>query len=156
MAPEFKKLPLGVALGFYDGVTEGFASDLLDGMPCYFDLVAWDSGQDERLFVAVKVDPSLYARFVSSLRQSGDAPIETMWLSKWEFSKPADEAEADGLLRSCRSRLSQEGVLLLTARIGIDLLRVFAMSTELKLMVERVLARGSPDDLELWARHLRA
>jgi len=154
MVHELKTLPLGISLGFYDGVTEGFATDLLDGMPGYFDTVAWDSGQDERLFAAVKVDRSSYAKLINSLRAAGETSTETKWLSTWEFSDSRDQVEAEELLRSCRGRLSQEGALLFTPRIAVDPARVFTMDADLKLLLEDVLLRGTPDDLELWMRHL--
>ena len=51
------------ALGYYDGPTDGFASCQVCGRTYHFALIAWDDGQDVRIYgfaaVPSEVDPGL-------------------------------------------------------------------------------------------------
>lgn len=146
--------PKVIAFEYYDGATEGFAEHLLDGSDCYFTLVAWDSDQDDRLYAAVKVERSLYARVTSLFGKAQEIPSLPVWIPRWEFADTNDEGEATELVRLCRSRLNREGYLLLTRQIGEQPTQMVVITGDLAPKVNEVLMRGAPDDLALWRDHL--
>lgn len=143
-----------IAFDFYDGATEGFAECLLDGSDCYFTLIAWDSDQENRLYAAAKVERTLYARVISLFGKVQEIPSLPVWIPRWEFADTIDESEASELVRSCRSRLSQEGSLLLTRQIGEKPSRMAPITADIAPKVGDILVRGTPDDLVPWLEYL--
>ncbi|MEL1266337.1 hypothetical protein [Pseudoxanthomonas putridarboris] len=150
MQPEPSEDVKLIAFDYYDGATEGFAEGLLDNTDCYFILVAWSSDQDDRLFAVVKIERSVCKRVNYLLEQAQGTPESPVWIPRWEFSDASAEAEVIELISSCRTRLINEGILLLTQQIGHRAARTLEINSDLALKVSEVLMRGTPDDLALW------
>lgn len=144
-----KTLPKVIAVDYYDGANEGFANGVLQEH-CYFKLIAWDPDQDQRLYAVVEISRLQYERVVSLLGNAQDVPSRPLWIPRWEFASLEDEQEINELLLQCRNRLVSEGVLLLARQIDELPTWKAEITDKLSPRVAAVLARGVPDDLELW------
>lgn len=99
---------------YYDGATEGFIA--IDGRARYFLVVAWDRGQNRRLYAATDIDPAELVRLEALLSQAGQPPSSKVWMPEWRFVDPADAAEAGEIVGRCKERLLEAGQLELGAR----------------------------------------
>jgi hypothetical protein len=145
MKPE-DGLPKVIAVDYYDGANEGFASGVLHEH-CYFKLIAWDSDQNQRLYAVVEISRLQYKRVMSLLGGVQVVPSRSLWIPVWEFASQEGEEEINHLLLQCRRRLATEGVLLLAPRIDERPTWKAEVSEKLSPRISAVLARGVPDDL---------
>ena len=106
-------LPNIIALGFYDGATEGFTVGHREGVVCYFKIIAWDGDQDTRLYVVSEIDSSAYDEFVMILLRNGEIPSPLMWIPPWRFRVENDERRANQIVDDCKRTLLSSHSLVL-------------------------------------------
>lgn len=155
MAAEQKPLEVGIiALDFYDGATEGFASLEKHG-PCYFKLIAWDKNEDQRLFVAISITRWIFETVIRLLSVCNDLPSTKVWLPKWIFNNAHDEAEADKIIKSSyQVDLKSKAILVLGDQIDSASAKIFTIEDSLVGFVERAMQQ-QPDNLGDWLVKLR-
>jgi hypothetical protein len=85
-----------LALGFYDGPTNGLLRCGEDGRVYRFDLLDDDLEQDIRIFGLAPLDSNAMTRLVEALSpyQESRWPV---WVPRWEFPKEAIRSALDNL-----------------------------------------------------------
>ena len=145
-----------IALDFYDGATEGIAFAVRGCGNCYFKMIAWDQGQDERLYVVNEVVSSMYVQLLALLTRSQELPHVPVWLPEWKFQDDKDEQEANYIVSSCRQNLRLSKLLILGKDIKDASARTIAIDGQIVSEVIRVLEIDEPDDLANWLPRLTA
>jgi hypothetical protein len=142
-----------VALGYYDGPTEGVLLWEGNDTALYFGLVAWDRFQDQRLFVTVDIDRASRDRLLDILRFADIRPMRHIWIPEWVFENSADAMEADGIVKGFQSRAATIGRFAL----GNDPESAKSLSADVaphRVGISNVLSRGTPDAIAEWRRVL--
>ena len=152
-APSFEMKASIIAFGYYDGPTEGLAVTIGGSGPWYFRLVAWDEGQDRRLFAAVRVESTLYDRLIVLIPEEQHS-FSAVWTPSWNFALERDQSEADAIVDSCLNSLRQRpGCWVLGERVD-DNAKVFPVEAADGDDLQRVLSSDQPDDLAPWLSRL--
>ena len=141
-----------IALDFYDGVTEGFASSLRCVGACYFKLLAWDANQDQRLFIAIPISPLVFDTILQLLNWGAIQSPLIVWLPSRVFETDKNKAEVDKIIESCHFDLTSKGMLILGDRIDSESVSMFSINDSLASAVERALRQ--PEDLMDWLKIL--
>lgn len=143
-----------LATDYYDGATEGFVAQAAGDSVKYFRLIAWDSEQNQRLFLMADVDRKELSRLEDLLRTSGQTRKQQTWLPEWRFGGSGDAAEADEIVERCRTRLQEAGQFALGSQP--DACKPLAPVTHvLQQDVLEAINRNGVDDLEHWLTKLR-
>jgi hypothetical protein len=79
-----------ISLGFYDGTTSGLI-ELEPGAVFRYDVVAWDSGQDQRVYCLARMPARAFADLIELLSPS-EAPRWPQWFPRWEFSSEGQQS----------------------------------------------------------------
>ena len=95
-----------IALGFYDGATDGVAQCAAYGAAWAFSLVdmciRWDGLDDLRIFALARLGEGDFERLVSLCERTGRTPAFPYWVPLWTFPtaelKAQTESEVDALL----------------------------------------------------------
>lgn len=104
--------PQLIAIGFYDGPTEGFAQGV-EGIPvCFFKVVAWDENQDRRLYLLSRVDERTYEELVAILAKS-QGILPNIWTPDWSFDEAAIELRANRIVDEARRSLAASALVAL-------------------------------------------
>jgi hypothetical protein len=141
-----------LAIDYYDGPTEGFIANAADGPVVYFRLLAWDSGQERRLFVVANVSVEELVRLEELLRAAGQRPEQLTWLPNWQFSGADAATEANAIVERCRQRL-EHGWLALGAHPD-DAETLAPVSPDLTADVAAAIASDAVVDLAPWLAKL--
>jgi len=105
-----------LATDYYDGAIEGFLLHKTNSVS-YFRLVAWDSDQDQRLFVVADVDAKEMFRLENLLKTVKQSSQQHVWLPEWAFSDSHDATEANKIIERCRKKLVEDGNFVLGNRL---------------------------------------
>lgn len=141
--------PRLVAVGFYDGPTEGFVHGFESGFAHYFKAVAWDDEQDRRLYVLGRVQEHVFDRLVALLTEAGQTTSSAVLAPMWKFSNTEHEALANKLVEEGRRTLDSPTFLAL----GTSLLDDFEVITPTEPQLKRAISLGqlpSPGSLGEW------
>jgi hypothetical protein len=142
--------PSVIAFGYYDGVTEGIARRAFGGADCYFKVIAWDGGQDDRLFAAVEVSAQDYLSVASLLGKGQRTSSHDTWVPEWVFSSEEDRHEMEVILKKFKDDVVRKGVLLFAEGIGQkEALRV-EIDPAMAARVTEALHKEAPGDLAQW------
>lgn len=142
-------VPKMLILGYHDGETDGFLNGMNDSQVYFFKVVAWDRGQDRRLFLLVQVEQAVYVELLEVLAASGQVPTGSIWAPSWKFNDADREARADKLVHNARRALKTGTVLVL----GEDLTRKFEILRPNGAELARAIAMAeaqAPGSLEDW------
>jgi hypothetical protein len=115
-------------------------------------LLAWDSGQDQRLFVVASVSVEDLVRLEELLRAAGQRPEQLTWLPDWQFSGADASTEANAIVERCRSVLEHGWFVLGTHPDHAETLT--PVSPVLAADVAAALASDAVDDLAPWLAKL--
>ncbi len=94
-----------IGLDYYDGVTEGFLEHSHGWT--YFRMLAWDTGQDRRLFVCTEVEVLILERLFAMLGKVEPRPVSKSWLPRWHFENGIDENNANIIIESLREEAAK-------------------------------------------------
>lgn len=137
-----------IAIGFYDGPTEGFVRGLESDSVHYFKVVAWDDGQDRRLYLLGRVEGSVFDQVLALLGEM-DQPRSAVLTPLWRFDNAEREASVNQLVEAGRRALDSATQFAL----GLSLLGECEVVVPTKPQVELAftLARlSTPGSLEKW------
>lgn len=73
-----------IALGYYDGPTSGVVQSERNLTTYKFQLLAWDAGQDMRIFSMAPLSSQSFERLVNLLSQI-QPPLWPLWVPIWNF-----------------------------------------------------------------------
>lgn len=145
-----------VALGFYDGATEGFTATLGAHGPCYFKMLAWDEHQDQRLFIAVSIERSSYELFLNMLPKEDDLESRVpVWIPRWVFDNASEQEAADKFVESCRAQAESGGVLVIGRGIDDPCATEFEVATHLRSAIREAVQSNITGNLAEWRKSLR-
>jgi hypothetical protein len=124
---EFSRI---IALGWYDGPTEGVAQCGTCGASYRFQMVDedsdWAEGEDVRIFKLAPLPADAVDRIVSALREH-EEPRWPMWVPSWRFDSPAAAQVADGAVSAVLAQAGRPERLIASS----DGLRTVLASTPL-------------------------
>jgi hypothetical protein len=82
-----------LALGYYDGPTDGLLWEDQAGRAYRFEMLAWDDRQDLRVFRLRELPASAFAQLVDRLSRC-EPPRWPLWVPSWraEMEPPTEEA----------------------------------------------------------------
>jgi hypothetical protein len=89
-----------LSLGWYDGTTSGLAQCSHCSTTFKYDIVDWDSDQEQRMFSFSPISPQDFERTIKVL-SSIETPNWPFWFPKWQFApqeKKSIKAEVDECL----------------------------------------------------------
>lgn len=79
-----------VVFGYYDGPTSGFANCARGSMAYRFELAAWDSHQDNRIFSLAEMESATFDSMVEIL--SGfEKPCWPVWMPRYQPNLPTED-----------------------------------------------------------------
>jgi len=140
-----------IVIGYYDGPIEGFGSRP-DGC-FYFRVIAWDAGQDLRLFALWQTSDDALALLEDRLKGGGESSRYPIWVPKWTFKSDEFQQEADDLVDSLRSGLKLKEFLL-GEGIGSELRSVVQFSEALEKRANTVASEGDIGSVDDWLSEL--
>ena len=142
-----------IALGFYDGATEGFSLCIKDLGVSYFKLIAWDENQDQRLFVVVPIAKLIFDTIFNLLSLSNDPPNSSVWLPKWVFKSNQDETKANQIVNNCVSDINSKGVFILGDQINNGTIYTNIIHDDLIRSIHD--AMNNPGRLQIWLNKIK-
>lgn len=142
-----------LATAYYDGATEGFVAEQPGSKTKFFQVIAWDADQDQRLFAVVDIDRGVLSRLETLLSIAGQQPSTSVWVPEWRFHDEADTAEANRILAECKERLKKECGLEIGESLGSSA-RSVPLTEQLRRDVAGAIDRDRPDDLGGWVAKL--
>ena len=138
------------AFDFYDGAIEGLARSIKQCRNCYFKLIAWDSGQDKRLYAITEVDESKYNKLLALLARTQERSSTPVWLPSWSFYNEIDKQKANKLVESFQAALPSSKLLALGEDICDDSLSMFQANEQAVYKLSKSLMLDKPDVLSDW------
>jgi len=143
-----------IAFGYYDGVTEGVARQAFGADYCYFKVIAWDGGQDDRLHAVVEISATAYLRIASLLESAQAAPDLHAWVPAWDLLAESHRTELEAILKRLQDDLLLKGALVYSIGMGQrEALRV-AIDASNATRVGAALLEDAPGDVAQWKREL--
>ncbi|WP_157597907.1 MULTISPECIES: hypothetical protein [unclassified Rhizobacter] len=118
--------PRLVALGFYDGPTEGFVRGVESGFAHYFKAVAWDDDQDRRLYLLGRVEERVVDQLLALLAEPGQAISSAVFTPAWAFGDAQREALANKLVEEGRRTLNSPALVVLGSSLLDSWERLFS------------------------------
>src|SRR5687767_80768 len=114
-----------IALGFYDGPTEGFVLGIGGDLAHFIKVEAWDEDQNRRLYLLGGVEVSTFEQLLATLAATEKPTSEPMWLPSWKFHDIDLEARVNSIVEEGRRSLDTPAILAL----GESLLDAFEIVT---------------------------
>lgn len=143
-----------IVFGYYDGVTEGVARQAFGADYCYFKVIAWDGGQDDRLHAVVEISAAAYLCIASLLESAQAAPDLHAWFPAWDHLAEAHRTGLEAILKRLQDDLLLKGSLVYSRGIGQrETLRV-AIDASNATRVGAALLEDAPGDIAQWKREL--
>ena len=145
-----KRIPTILALDFYDGATEGLARSVLREGPCYFKLIAWDRGQDDRLFGVVAVDGRVFQEFVEVT--TGDKPDSSaaVRILKHVSFRTASGCDLEECVGRWRKQIVETGFLVCGQSVDDPDATRYPVSVSMKPRLTKSISNAGPEDLSEW------
>jgi len=84
-----RRRPVVIAFEFYDGPTRGIL--LLKGYPHYFQVIAWDEGQDSRLFAVSKIPTDLFRQVLRKTLRGGTTGKPNTSFRLFDFKSSSEQ-----------------------------------------------------------------
>jgi hypothetical protein len=140
--------PIQIAISFYDGPTEGFVRGVESGFTHYFKAVAWDEGQDRRLYLLGRLEERVFDQLLALVETSQTISNE-VFAPVWKFSDTDREALANKLVEEGRRSLDSPAFLVL----GANLLNDFEVVAPTEPQLQRAISLAqlqSPGSLADW------
>lgn len=141
--------PRLIAVGFYDGPTEGFVRGFETGFAHYFKVVAWDDEQDCRLYLLGRIEEFVFDQLLALLLEGGQAILGEVFAPAWKFGDANREAQACAIVEKGRRTLNSPTFVVL----GKSLLGDFEVIDPTELQLKRAVALSrlkTPGTLDEW------
>ena len=107
-----------LALGYYDGVTEGLAQCGVCGTTFSFTMAEWDAGQDLRAYEFAERIGGALDQVVLALWPAGDSPRWPTWVPPPPFAPSAEELIKEVLAKPVGAR-----IVLITEDPAVNIVR---------------------------------
>lgn len=143
-----------LSLGWYDGTTNGLAQCSECSAAFRYDLVAWDSGQDCRIFAFSPITPQAFDRAVS-LFATCEAPRWPLWVPWFRF-RPPEAERVDTEIEMCLSQSARPEYVVAADGYFKTILSAKPLSGVESEKPPTRFCTGVPatDDFEYWNRFL--
>ena len=112
-----------LSLGYHDGTTNGLVKFDKSGLAFRYDLVAWDSGEEWRVFCLSPLASNDFEVAVQALSDLGD-PKWPCWFPIWEFSSEAKKNDAEAAVEATLNRCGRYQFAILSRDLCTSILAV--------------------------------
>jgi len=117
MTSPFAKI---IVLGYYDGPISGLLQ-CADCPTAYrFELIAWDSNQDNRVFSLAEVDSDVFESVIHTLA-SVQEPKWPIWVVDWKFESTTEEKRIHDSIDRALEKASTAKLVIATPHIAKDI-----------------------------------
>lgn len=134
-----------LALDFHDGVIEGVWRNALDESDAYFTMLAWDDGQDMRVFAVVPLALGTFDRLFGLFAAFEAPPQRETWMPH-----PYPIPELDTIIAAARARIPEEAMLVQAMHIADRPTAKRSVEAADRARIERILSTRSFDTLREW------
>jgi len=137
--------PTMLALGFYDGVTEGVGRNVAGESDAYFTMLAWDEGQDMRVFAVVPLEVGAFDRLFALFSAFEAPPQRDTWMPR-QYPIP----EVDTIIAAARARIPEEAMLVQALHITDRPTARRKVEATDRVRIEHILSMRSFDGYHGW------
>jgi hypothetical protein len=113
----FKKT---IALGYYDGATSGLAQCGNCPVAYRFELIAWNSNQENRIYSLAEIEPQVFESIVHTLSLI-EVPRWPYWIPRWQFKSPEEEKRNRDAVELDLQKASTANLVIATDHIGKEI-----------------------------------
>jgi hypothetical protein len=138
-----------IALGYYDGPTDGVVRCQRCASVYFYALVAWDEGQDIRIYALRALPVDVFAQLEQILAKNSP-PKYPDWIPVWDAVIVAQQKRIDELLFTAADCFS-EAVYLVMGESPTGLIRIRTIDRAIRrALIVRASQGNRIDDLENW------
>lgn len=150
MLIEKSKVPEVVALGYYDGPTEGIARSIGEFGPCYFKTIAWDEWEDVRLYAICPIGHLISEELLANFFNLWCDPQKPVCVLTPEESVDEQVQSIFDQVAVFKSHAWQNGFFVLGESPWDSSMKVFQLEQSARDKVEKALSSGAIEDLSNW------
>ena len=110
-----------IIFGYYDGATSGVAQCGNCSIAYRFEIVAWDSNQENRIYSLAAIDSETFNSIVRIMSKLG-TPQWPCWIPRWEFGSDEEEKHTRYSLDLLLQRASRANLVIATDHIEKEIL----------------------------------
>jgi hypothetical protein len=142
-----------LCLGYYDGPTSGLARCAESTKAYRFELVAWDSGFENRIYSLAETDVEVFDSVVRMLARL-EEPHWPSWVPRWQFSSLSDERAVSSTIDQTLGKISAASLLIATDRLDQNILACRALETTIRDRIPKEGTLPDPKDWQFWREYL--
>jgi hypothetical protein len=136
-----------LCLGYYDGPTSGLAKCAESQKAYRFELVAWDSGFENRIYSLAETDVKVFDSVVHTLARL-EEPRWPFWTPRWQFGSSLEESRTSSEIDQALSTIPAASLLIATDHLDESILACRALGTAVG---SRMPKEGTLPDSKDWA-----
>jgi hypothetical protein len=136
-----------VVFDYYDGPTSGFAKCARGSTAYRFELAAWDSYQDNRIFSLAEMDSTKFDSIVEILSRF-EKPRWPVWMPRYQINLPTEEELVSDALDRTLATLPAASLLIATDHLDKTIMRCRSIEASVRDQVPPEC--WSPSDPKKW------
>jgi hypothetical protein len=137
--------PTMLVMDFYDGDIEGVGLNVMGESEVYFSMLAWDEGQDVRVFAVLPLECGTFDRLFALYAAFEAPPQSDAWMPR-----PHPIPEVDTIIAAARARVTEEGMLVQAMHITDCPTANRKFEASDRVRIEHILSARSFDTAHGW------
>ena len=135
-----------LCLGYYDGPTSGMAKCAESAKAYRFELVAWDSNCENRIYSLAETDMDVFNSVVQTLTRL-EEPRWPFWVPRWQFSSSIEKSHLSSRVDQALATIPAASLLIATDHLDESILACRALENAVR---DRIPKEGSLPDSKNW------
>jgi hypothetical protein len=142
-----------LCLGYYDGPTSGLAKCAESQKAYRFELVAWDSGFENRIYSLAETDLEVFDSVVQMLTRL-EEPRWPFWTPRWRFGSSSEESRASSGIDQALAKIPAASLLIATDRLDESILACRDLESAVRDRIPKEGTLPDPKDWWFWREYL--
>jgi len=135
-----------LCLGYYDGPTSGLAKCAKSQKAYRFELVAWDSNCENRIYSLAETDVQVFDAVVQTLERL-EKPRWPFWTPRWQFGSSSEQSSASSEIDHALAGIPAASLLVATDHLDETILACAALQNAVR---DRIPKEGTLPDAKHW------
>ena len=138
-----------LCLGYYDGPTSGLVRCAQFPNAYRFQLVAWDSDFENRIYSLAEIDLAVFDSVVQMLTRL-EQPHWPFWIPRWQFGSSAEESHMSSQIDQALERSRAANLLIATDHLDRSILACRTLEAAARDHLPKEGASPDPENWEFW------
>lgn len=142
-----------LCLGYYDGPTSGLAKCAESQKAYRFELVAWDSSFENRIYSLAETDVEVFDLVVQILTRL-EEPRWPFWTPRWQFGSSLEESRTSSGIDQALVKIPAASLLIATDHLDKSILACRALESAVRDRIPKEGTLPDPKEWRFWREYL--